>query len=251
VAANTTFKTIADQLRILYDPAHQYHPEFQGYTRGTKIKQADTILLGYPLLFGTNSSTAAEVRKNDLDYYQTVTDQNGPAMTWSMFSIGYGDVGEDDKAASFFSRGYSQNSLGAFHDWHEVVGASGANNFITGAGGFMQSVWAGYGGVRFVNGALRLQRPRPPPNCTAITLKHFSFRGSSMTLKATASSWTIQLDPMPTTHGGEPALSGVATTTFSVQQDGKAASQQLSSTPIAFPAGSSATVSASSSSTGA
>lgn len=77
-----------------------------------------------------------------------------------MFSIGYGDVGEDDKAASFFSRGYSQNSLGAFHDWHEVVGASGANNFITGAGGFMQSVWAGYGGVRFVNGALRLQRPR-------------------------------------------------------------------------------------------
>jgi len=80
VAANTTFKTIADQLRILYDPAHQYHPEFQGYTRGTKIKQADTILLGYPLLFGTNSSTAAEVRKNDLDYYQTVTDQNGPAM---------------------------------------------------------------------------------------------------------------------------------------------------------------------------
>lgn len=76
VPSNTTFKLIANSLRIMYDEALQYHPEYQGYKRGTKIKQADTIMLGYPLLYPLNTT----VRTNDLDYYQTVTDSNGPAM---------------------------------------------------------------------------------------------------------------------------------------------------------------------------
>ena len=30
----------------------------------------------------------------------------GPAMTWSMHAIGYGDIGDDANAASNFERGY-------------------------------------------------------------------------------------------------------------------------------------------------
>ena len=103
---NATYATIADGLVILFDETLKYHPEFQGYTRGTKIKQADTILLGYPLGYAMSE----DVRTNDLDYYQTVTDVGGPAMTWSMFAANYGDIGEDATAASFFARGYQQNS---------------------------------------------------------------------------------------------------------------------------------------------
>lgn len=222
---NETFRTIADNLVILLDNATQYHPEFQGYTRGTKIKQADTILLGYPLLY----PMPPQVRRNDLDYYATVTDTNGPAMTWSMFSVNYGDVGADGLAGSFFERGYKNNSLGAYRDWHEVVGAAGADNFITGAGGFIQSVYAGYGGVRFVNGTLQLQRPRPLPASTLLRLKGIHFRGSVVTVEATATAWSVNLDP--TTPSTAPGLSVVAA--------GHPA-QPLTTTPVVFPAGSSA-----------
>ena len=74
-------------------------------------------------------------------------------------------------------------------------------------------------------------------------------------MKATASSWSIQLDPVPTAVEGKggngdvnsdnrPTRQIAGGTSFSIQQDGKSASQQLTSTPLSFPAGSSATVTA-------
>ena len=62
-----------------------YHPEYDKYKNGTVIKQADTILLGFPLEVAFGNSTPA-VRANDLHYYATVTDPGGPAMTWGMFA---------------------------------------------------------------------------------------------------------------------------------------------------------------------
>ncbi len=42
------------------------------------MKQADVVLLGYPLML----NMTAEVRANDATYYLAKTDPNGPAMTW-------------------------------------------------------------------------------------------------------------------------------------------------------------------------
>lgn len=42
------------------------------------MKQADTVMLGYPL----GLSMSPEVRRNDLEVYEAVTDPHGPAMTW-------------------------------------------------------------------------------------------------------------------------------------------------------------------------
>jgi len=49
-----------------------------GSHTGQPVKQADTVMLGYPL--GLTMPT--EVRRNDLEAYEPVTDPNGPAMTW-------------------------------------------------------------------------------------------------------------------------------------------------------------------------
>ena len=73
---------IADNMYIPFDARQQYHPEWEGYTAGTRVKQADTILMAYP--YGMNMSSA--VRANDLSAYAPVTDQNGPAMTWASVS---------------------------------------------------------------------------------------------------------------------------------------------------------------------
>lgn len=42
------------------------------------MKQADVVLLGFPLMH----PMSAEVRRNDLEMYEPITDPAGPAMTW-------------------------------------------------------------------------------------------------------------------------------------------------------------------------
>jgi hypothetical protein len=57
--------------------------------------------------------------------YSNHTDPGGPAMTWSMFSIGFGDLGDDATAAEFFSKGYLKTQTGPFLLWHEQAAAEG------------------------------------------------------------------------------------------------------------------------------
>lgn len=49
-----------------------------GLLAGHPVKQADTVMLGYPL----GLIMTPEVRRNDLETYEVVTDPHGPAMTW-------------------------------------------------------------------------------------------------------------------------------------------------------------------------
>lgn len=45
------FSKIAKNLTILHDSKKNFHPQFDGYVIGSEIKQADTVLLGYPLQY--------------------------------------------------------------------------------------------------------------------------------------------------------------------------------------------------------
>ena len=47
------------------------------------IKQADVVLLGFPLLWNMPD----DVRLNDLTLYESLTNADGPAMTWGIFAI--------------------------------------------------------------------------------------------------------------------------------------------------------------------
>lgn len=42
------------------------------------MKQADVVLLGYPVPFSLNP----QVRRRNLEMYEAVTSPQGPAMTW-------------------------------------------------------------------------------------------------------------------------------------------------------------------------
>ena len=132
------------RLSLQYDPELDYHPQYQGYEPGTQIKQADTVLVGYPLMYNMSSVT----RENDLKMYEAVTDPGGPAMTWGMYAIGYLELGHEDRAADLFRRSYQPYYHPPFYMWTENVNGTGAVNFITGMGGFLQGVMFGYFGLR-------------------------------------------------------------------------------------------------------
>ncbi|XP_049536826.1 protein-glucosylgalactosylhydroxylysine glucosidase-like isoform X2 [Anopheles darlingi] len=194
---------IAKHIKLPYDPDRDYHPQYDGYNQGTTIKQADTVLLGYPLQYaGMRRST----RSNDLRVYESVTRVSGPAMTWAMHSINHLDLGELEQAAINFNRSYQPYIRGPFQVWYELQQPDrGAQNFLTGAGGFLQSLLFGYGGLRLHLDRLEL-RPGiggtslvlPPGSCELI-IKGVQYLGALITIEKTVSQSTLTV-----THQEQP-----------------------------------------------
>jgi trehalose/maltose hydrolase-like predicted phosphorylase len=185
----------ARNLVIPFDDATQLHPEFDGYD-GTKVKQADVVLMHFPLGW----SMPRHVAENDLIYYAARTDPEGPAMTWSVFGIGYGSLGNKSAAAAMFNKGYVNNSLPPYYQWYEVVGGIGCPNFLTGAGGFLQSIWAGLGGVRIDDDGLTVLGGNTTFMAEAgvdeLTLEALQFRGIGLRFHyaATAKGTTLRIE---------------------------------------------------------
>jgi protein-glucosylgalactosylhydroxylysine glucosidase len=110
------YNRLANALVILFDADRGVHPEYQGYA-GELIKQADVVLLHYPL----GMDMPDEVRKADLEYYSARTDLNGPAMTWGMHSIGFLDLHDDLNAAKYFNMSFQDNMHEPLQVWTETV----------------------------------------------------------------------------------------------------------------------------------
>ncbi|XP_034032237.1 protein-glucosylgalactosylhydroxylysine glucosidase isoform X2 [Thalassophryne amazonica] len=140
------WQEVAAHIKIPFDDEAQYHPEYDGYVKGQPVKQADTVMLGYPL----GLPMSPEVRRNDLEVYEAVTDPLGPAMTWAMFAIGWLEHGEADKAQHLLQKCFN-HIQGPFQVWSESSDGSGVVNFLTGMGGFLQAVLFGYTGFSDVS----------------------------------------------------------------------------------------------------
>jgi len=125
------------------------HLEYNGYP-GNTIKQADVILLAFPLMFPMTDQR----KRNNLAYYSQRTDKGGPAMTFSMETVGWLDIGKPDEALAVWPDAYA-NAQKPFLVWTETAHPpGGAVNFITGAGGFLQGVLSGLGGLRLTSDSL-------------------------------------------------------------------------------------------------
>jgi trehalose/maltose hydrolase-like predicted phosphorylase len=87
--APAEWTAIADRLRMPFDATQQVFLQYHGY-QGSLIKQADTVLLLYPLEWPMSSQVAAKT----LDYYAERTDLDGPAMTDAIHAVDAAQIGE-------------------------------------------------------------------------------------------------------------------------------------------------------------
>ena len=111
--------------------------------KGERIKQADVNLLPYPLKYITDPG---QIRR-DLEYYETrVPDEGTPAMTQAIFSLLYARLGDGQKAYRFFEDAFKPNLLPPFRVIAETKGGTNPY-FATGAGGIIQSLLMGFGGL--------------------------------------------------------------------------------------------------------
>ncbi|MGL5938441.1 MAG: glycoside hydrolase family 65 protein [Phocaeicola sp.] len=116
--------------------------EYDSY-QGEPIKQADVNLLAFPLKVITDKD---QIRK-DLEYYEVrVPQKETPAMTQAIFSLLYSRLGDAKKANFFFKDSYEPNLLPPFRVISECKGGTNPY-FITGAGGILQTIMMGFGGI--------------------------------------------------------------------------------------------------------
>ncbi len=126
---------------------------------GEGIKQADVNLLAYPLKLITDP---VQVKK-DLAYYQSrVPNQGTPAMTQAVFALLYARLGQGDTAYHFFKDAYIPNLNPPFRVIAETKGGTNPY-FATGAGGILQALLMGFGGLDITSSGI-VQIPSKLPS---------------------------------------------------------------------------------------
>lgn len=134
---------------------------------GQVIKQADANLLGYPL----NIITDPEKLRKDLAYYESKVDNvHGPAMTFSVFCIQYARLGDVDKATEMFNRCYQPNIRPPFNVLTETP-TSQNPYFATCAGGLLQAVINGFGGLEIMQTGVIQKKSVMPKHWKKLTIK--------------------------------------------------------------------------------
>jgi len=134
---------------------------------GEKIKQADVNLLAYPLKQITDVN---QVRK-DLEYYETrIPDEGTPAMTQAIFTLLYSRLGDKEKAWHWFKDAYVPNLNPPFRVLAETKGGTNPY-FSTGAGGILQSVLMGFGGLDITPKGIVQVKSVLPPQWKSLTIK--------------------------------------------------------------------------------
>ncbi len=133
---------------------------------GEGIKQADVNLLSYPL----KEVTDPLLIRKDLEYYETrVPNEGTPAMTQAVFTTLYARLGDADKAYHWFKDAYLPNLNPPFRVIAETKGGTNPY-FATGAGGVLQSVLMGFGGLEITAKGLIQVKSVLPKHWKSLTI---------------------------------------------------------------------------------
>jgi trehalose/maltose hydrolase-like predicted phosphorylase len=162
--ADPDWQLVAQNIPILKFP-DGVTKEFATY-KGGGIKQADVNLLAYPLKTITDQ---AQVKK-DLEFYESrIPNEGTPAMTQAIFTILYSRLGNGDKAYHFFKDAYEPNLNPPFRVIAETKGGTNPY-FATGAGGIIQSLLMGFGGLDITPNGITQVKSTLPSNWKSITI---------------------------------------------------------------------------------
>jgi trehalose/maltose hydrolase-like predicted phosphorylase len=146
---------------------------------GEGIKQADVNLLAYPLKTITD---AAQIKK-DLEYYETrVPNEGTPAMTQAVFALLYARLGNGDKAYHFFKDAYEPNLNPPFRVIAETKGGTNPY-FATGAGGIIQSLLMGFGGLDITPTGITQLKSKLPSNWKSLKITGVGISKATYTIK--------------------------------------------------------------------
>ena len=132
------------------------------------------------------------VHRANLDYYQTAW-PGGNSMYWSMFTLGYAGLGNRIATDRFLAKSMDGFLWGPFKIWSEIKGGGGCPNFLTGAGIYLQSIWAGYVGLKYGDDSLHLKALGAPPGSEGVRVRGVSYAGARLMVTVTPGDVTVRL----------------------------------------------------------
>ena len=165
-SADPLWRQTADKLHYAYLP-NGLIAEHDTYS-GESTKQADVVLLAFPLHELTDPKTIAQT----LAYYiPTVPEKRTPAMTKSIYATLYARLGDADKALFWWRDSYLPNLNPPFRVVAEFNGGTNPY-FITGAGGTLQALLFGFAGLDITDKGLKqAYRPVLPKEWKSLTIR--------------------------------------------------------------------------------
>ncbi|SHF14013.1 glycoside hydrolase family 65 protein [Flavisolibacter ginsengisoli] len=165
IAPDPDWMNVADNIPILKmdNGVTKEHASYNG----EGIKQADVNLLAYPLKEITDKAQV----KRDLEYYSSrVPNEGTPAMTQGVFALLYARLGDAEKAYHWFKDAYVPNLNPPFRVIAETKGGTNPY-FATGAGGILQAVLMGFGGLEITPQGIKQIPSVLPSNWSKLTIK--------------------------------------------------------------------------------
>jgi trehalose/maltose hydrolase-like predicted phosphorylase len=188
--------TVADHLRIPFDAADQVFEQYDGY-HASLIKQADAVLLEYPLEWPMSPAVATKT----LDYYAKRSDPDGPAMTDAVHEIDAAQNGQPCKVGAFLDRSvrpFIREPFGQFAEARgskagaaDALAGAPAFDFDTAAGGFIQEFTNGLLGLRFRADRVRLDPLLPPQLGDGFTVHGLHWQGRTFDATVSPEHTTI------------------------------------------------------------
>ncbi|KAL4904132.1 hypothetical protein BDW74DRAFT_179227 [Aspergillus multicolor] len=193
---NETWSEISDNVLMLRENGVTL--EYTTMNATAVVKQADIVLLTYPLVY---DNYTAETALTDLDYYANRQSADGPAMTWAIFSIVAGAVSPSGCSAYTYQQySYAPYARAPFFQLAEQMldnasingGTHPAFPFLTGHGGANQVVLFGYLGLRFLpDDAIHIE-PNLPPQIPYVKYRTFYWRGWPISAESNYTHTVIQ-----------------------------------------------------------
>jgi protein-glucosylgalactosylhydroxylysine glucosidase len=173
---NPDWNHVADNIPILKFP--------DGTTRenrtynGEIIKQADANLLSYPL----NIVQGKDAIERDLKYYEPRFSPNGPAMGGAILATLYSRFGDEQKAYEMFLKSYQPNQVPPFGVISETAGGTNPY-FATGAGGMLQAILSGFGGLEITDAGIQQLKTKLPKEWKSLTITGVGVEKKTFTVK--------------------------------------------------------------------
>ncbi|KAK9454849.1 glycosyl hydrolase family 65 central catalytic domain-containing protein [Dipodascopsis uninucleata] len=189
---NSKWKDIEQNIFIPADEDVNLILEFTNMNGSVEIKQADVVMLTYPLEFERSWQESL----NNLDFYAMAQSADGPAMTWAIFAIDAAQLSPAGCSSYTYMLYSSQPYLRApFYQFSEQMddnvttngGTHPAFPFLTGHGGFLQVFTHGFTGFRPREDAFYLDPVLPPQLEGGYSIKGMKWRGNIFDV-------TVQLD---------------------------------------------------------
>ena len=184
--ADPKWETVAQNLTLPFDKASNRFLAREADT-GEKTKQAD----GELLLFPAELPMSAQTAEATFDSHKTRPIKNGPAMTDSSHALIAARLGRAGEAEKYFRDSYRPFMRGPFLLFSEKRSLDRAV-FTTGAGGVLQSVLYGFGGLDFSapDGLIKTP-PALPSSWKKLTITGILRGGKRCTLTVTPEKRTL------------------------------------------------------------